>query len=241
MKKSKTLPFAPLFVLAALALFAPIGAMFASGSMAQSPPSHDTRSHEAHALPVTQNYVSENDASSHAVLDHAAFKKMMESGWPSAEKNLVLAKLTGEWRYKAAFWAAPDDKPKWTKGVFRNEMTLDSRYLSASFVGKLNIGGHDAMVKGQGLIGYDNARREYSSVWVDTLTTSMTAGFGKYDSEKRELVETGEFTNPLTGAVSKFRSELQFVDDDDYKRTIYAVDKSGKETRLIEFDCTKRP
>lgn len=194
-----------------------------------------------HAAKASSHDASSQDAPPQAALDQPAFKKIMESGSPSGKKNLALARLTGEWHYKAAFWAAPGDKPKWTTGVFRNEMTLDSRYLSSSFVGKLNIGGNEAMVKGQGLTGYDNARKSFASVWVDTLTTSLMTGVGNYDSQTGSIVETGEFTNPLTGAVSKFRSELQFVDDDDYKRTIFAVDKSGKETRLMEFDCSKRP
>lgn len=278
MRKSRTLPFAPLLILAALSLSALIGVTFASNSAAQNPPSHDTRSHEAHALPASSNDSPAQNASSddawshdgsvpaappqgpsfhdgsahaasskdesapsHAVLDHSAFKKIMESGWPSGAKNQPLAELAGEWHYKAAFWAAPNDKPKWTKGVVRNEMTLDSRFLSSTFAGKLNIGGNEASVKGQGLIGYDNARRAFSSVWVDTLSTSLMTGVGKYDSQKGAIVESGEFTNPLTGAVAKFRSELQFAGPEDYKRTIFTVDKSGKETKLMEFDCSKRP
>lgn len=210
------------------------------GSVQAAPP-RGPSFHDGSAHAASSNDEYSQAASPHAALDHSAFKKIMENGWPSGAKNLVLAKLTGEWHYKAAFWAAPNDKPKWTTGVCRNEMTLDGRFLSSSFVGNLNIGGNEAAVKGQGLIGYDNARRAFSSVWVDTLTTSLMTGVGKYDSQTSAIVESGEFTNPLTGAVSKFRSELQFVDDDDYKRTIFAVDKSGKESRLMEFDCSKRP
>jgi hypothetical protein len=120
-------------------------------------------------------------------------------------------------------------------------MTLDDRFLSSSFVGELDVGGNYAMIKGQGLIGYDNAKKVFTSVWVDTLTTSMMTGAGKYDPKANAINETGQFTNPLTGAESRFRSELQFTDDDDYKRTIFAVGKSGKETKLMEFDCSKRP
>jgi Protein of unknown function (DUF1579) len=169
------------------------------------------------------------------------FKKIIESGRPSGEKNFVLAKLTGEWHSKTALWAVPGAAPKWTKGVVRNEMTLDDRFLSSSFVGELDVGGNDAMIKGQGLIGYDNAKKDFTSVWVDTLSTSLMTGSGKYDPKTRSIVETGQFTNPLTGTEARFRSELQFTDDDNYKRTIFVVGKSGKETKLIEVDCSRLP
>lgn len=180
-------------------------------------------------------------APSGPALELPAFKKMMERGWPSEEKNLVLAKLSGEWHCRMAFWAVPGAEPKWTKGVVRNEMTLDGRFLSSSFVGELDVGGNFAMIKGQGLTGYDNAKKAFTSVWVDTLSTSMMTGAGKYDAKTKSIIETGQFTNPVTGTEARFRSELQFTDDDDYKRTIFTVDRSGKETKLMEFDCSKRP
>ncbi len=172
-------------------------------------------------------------------LDLPSYKKMVEGGRPSFEKNAVLAGLAGEWQYKAAFWAVPGAEPKWTTGKISNEMTLDGRFLSSSFVGFLDVGGNDAMIKGQGLMGYDNARKVFTSVWVDTQTTGMMIGSGKYDTKTGSIIETGQFTNPLTGAEARFRSELRFTGANDYKRTIFAVDKSGKETKLMEFDYSK--
>ena len=174
-------------------------------------------------------------------LDLPSYKKMVESQRPSYDKNGVLMRLIGEWHSKEAFWAVPGVEPKWTKGITRNEMTLDDRFLSCVFVGELDVGGNDAMINGRGLIGYDNTKRSFTSVWADTLTTSLMTGAGKYDPKTKSINETGQFTNPLTGAESRFRSELQFTDHDGYKRTMFVVGKSGKETRLMEFDFSKLP
>jgi hypothetical protein len=174
-------------------------------------------------------------------LEESAVRKMVESGKPSAQNNiLVLAGLSGEWHYTAAIWAKPGAEPKWTKGTIRNQMTLDDRFLSSTYIGSLDIGGHDLTINGQGLIGFDNARKSFTSVWADTLTTGMMIGTGTYDRKKNVIKETGQFTNPLTGTAEKFRSELQFTDTDDYKRIIFAIDGSGKETKLMEFDYSKR-
>lgn len=76
---------------------------------------------------------------------------------------------------------------------------------------------------------------------MDTITTGMATGTGNYDKKDNAIKETGQFTNPLTGREERFRSELQFLDIDDYKRTIFVAGKSGKETKLMEFDFSKRP
>ncbi len=233
MKKSKTL----LFILSVLVCVMAPPAYVAA--LAGQDPVHERGAQKIHSH-ATQD-ASSQAAPSAAALDLPAFKVMMERGWPSAEKNLALAKLSGEWHYKLAYWVVPGVEPKWTKGVFRNDMTLDGRFLSLSFVGELDVGGNDAMVKGQGLNGYDNVKKAFTSVWVDNLTTSQMKGAAKYDPKTKAINETGSFTNPLKGSESRFRSELQFIGDDDYKRTIFTVNKSGKETKLMEFDCSKRP
>ena len=233
MKKYKAL----LFTLSVLACVMAPPAYVAA--LAGQDPVHERGAQKSHSH-ATQD-PSSQAATSAAALDLPAFKTMMERGWPSMEKNLALAKLSGEWHYKMAYWVVPGVEPKWTKGVFRNDMTLDGRFLSLSFVGELDVGGNDSMIKGQGLIGYDNAKKAFTSVWADNLTTSLMTGTGKYDPKTNAINETGQFTNPLTGAESRFRSELQFTGDDDYKRTIFAVNKSGKESKLMEFDCSKRP
>ncbi len=225
MKKLRALLFA-VCVLACAGLASAYAAQKTSLHSAQ-----DTSSGDAPSKPV----------SSKPALDQPSFKKMMESGWPSATKNAVLARLGGEWHYKMAFWAKPGAEPKWTTGTIKSDMTLDDRFLSSTFVGELEVGGNAAMIKGQGLIGYDNAKKSFTSVWVDTLSTGMMVGVGKYDPKTNAIVETGSFTNPVTGTEGRFRSELKFTDPDDYKRTIFAADGSGRETRLMEFDYSRKP
>lgn len=173
------------------------------------------------------------------ILGEALVKKMTASGKPSETAVNILALLAGEWQFTAAFWAEPGVEPQRSTGTITNEMILDSRFLSSTVLGTLNVGRHDVLVKGQGLIGYDNAKKSFSSVWVDTMTTGMMIGAGKYDKKANAIKETGQFINPLSGEEERFRSELQFTDADNYKRTIFAIGKSGKESKLMEFDYSR--
>ena len=175
------------------------------------------------------------------LLDEAVVKKMMDSGKPSEANHFkILAQLSGDWYYKAAVWAVPGAEPRWTTGTITNQMVMGSRFLSSTVVGSMDIGGQQVLITGQGYLGYDNAKKSFTSVWIDTVTTGMMIGSGKYDQKDNAIKETGQFTNPLTGGEEKFRSELQFTDAEDYKRTIFAIGKSGKESKVMEFDYSTR-
>jgi hypothetical protein len=166
---------------------------------------------------------------------------IMKRATPSGTENIsILTPLTGTWYYTATVWTAPNDaKPHKTKGRITNAMILEDRFLSSDEIGDLSMGGYPLPVKGQGLIGYDNAKKSFTFVWASTLSTGVMIGSGTYDKKDNAINETGTFTNPVNGAEEKFRSELKFVDADHYSRTIFSTSKSGKEARLMEFEYSR--
>jgi hypothetical protein len=193
-------------------------------------------------------------------------KGMLERGKPSEKDHTaVLMPLTGTWNYVESFWTSPKAEPEHATGVVTNDMILDGHYLSSKVAGTRNIGRQQIPFEGQELIGFDNSKKSLSFVAVDSLTTGMTVGTGKFEEKtlapakaqgkkmtevlpgdskaavkERIIWETGRFTNPLTGVEQGFHSELQFVDDEHYKRTISAVDNAGHETKLLEIDYTRK-
>ncbi|TAL34998.1 MAG: DUF1579 domain-containing protein [Alphaproteobacteria bacterium] len=166
-------------------------------------------------------------------------KEMFDRSAPSEKANTdILLPLTGTWVYMATVWA-PGAEPQKADGTITNQMALGNRFLSTKATGSLNIVDHYVPFEGEGLLGFDKAKKSFTSVWADSLTTSMAAGSGKFDAEKRTLSLNGKFTHPLTGAESSFRSEIRLVDAQHYTQTIFAADKSGKEAKLMEFEYTR--
>ncbi len=170
----------------------------------------------------------------------AALKKLMERASPSKADNDALSLMLGNWEYTVTVWDKPKTEPEQASGIITNEMVLGNRFLASSLSGHISVDGHLALLKAQGMIGYDKAKKAYTSVWTDTLSTGMMIGSARYDEKARTLTETGRFTNPLTGLEEKFRTETKFIDSDNYKRTIFAVNKAGKEARLMEFAYTRK-
>jgi hypothetical protein len=174
-------------------------------------------------------------------LGEALVQEITKRAAPSATENVaILGPLMGRWYYTATVWTALNDaKPYKTTGKITNEMIMDNRFLSGSDVGILNMGGDEMSAHSQELIGYDNAKKSFTFVRVGTLSTGMMIGSGRYDKKDNAIEEAGTFTNPVNGAEEKFRSELKFVDSDHYSRTIFTTGKSGKESRLMEFEYSR--
>jgi hypothetical protein len=168
-------------------------------------------------------------------------RKIIDRATPSEKDNIaVLMPLTGAWDCTVVMHTDLSSTPEQTTATVTNEMTLGDRFLSSKATGSLIIGGQTMPWEEQGLIGFDNAKKSFTSIWVDTTTTGMMTGQGKFDEKQRTLTQTGRFTNPLNGAEETFRSELRFTDADSYKRTIFAAGKAGKESKLMDIDCSRR-
>lgn len=171
----------------------------------------------------------------------AEVNAIIERAAPSDTNNInVLSPLSGEWEYSVSVWLKPGVEPQKATGKMTSDMVLGNRFLSSTIMGSVNVAGHETPLNGQGLIGYDNAKESFSSVWTDTLSTGMTIGNGKYDEKAKTITETGRFTNPFNGAEEKFRAETRLVDAGNYERTVYTTGKSGKEAKLMEFQFTKK-
>jgi len=167
------------------------------------------------------------------------FKKITERASVAEEQNRkVLSALGGTWNFTALLYAEPGVEPFRTEGTITNELVEDL-FLSSHANGSLNVAGHGVPMKAQGLMSYDISKKAFTSVWADTLNTGLLVGTGKYDEKEKTLNETGRFTDPVDGVEKAFRSETRFIEETKYKRTIYVTGKSGKETKLIEFEYTK--
>jgi hypothetical protein len=178
------------------------------------------------------------------------------------DNTSILMPLVGTWDYAGSFLASPKEASGTVMGFVTNEIVLGGRYMSSKSTGSLNAGREQIPLEGQELVGFDNAKKSFSFSAVDTLTTGMTVGNGKFDRQSGSplkagsltesampgggptgaalIRETGRFTNPLTGVEQGFRSELIFVDAEHYKRIVWAADKSGKEAKLFDIDYTRR-
>ena len=161
----------------------------------------------------------------------AMMAKMKEAGSPS-EGHARLEPLVGTWRNSAMWWMSPGAAPEISQGTNENTWILGGRFVRSNFSGQAM----GQPFEGIGIIGYDNIRHEYSSVWLDNMSTGMMTSTAQYDPATNTLKELGSFSCPMTGeAQRKFRATWTFIDPAHYKYEMYTLDKDGTEFKSMEI------
>jgi hypothetical protein len=165
----------------------------------------------------------------------AMMGRMKEYSTPN-EHHQVLAQFEGSWKTTVKFWMDPAQEPEVSEGVSEAKMIMDGRFLGQSFTGT-------AMGKsfiGKGIYGYDNMKKEYTSIWFDNMATGIMVSAGQYDGETNRLKEEGSMSCPITNETNRwYRAITTFVDADHYTYETYMKDKDGKEFMAMQISYTR--
>lgn len=172
------------------------------------------------------------------LLDDVTVEKLTKAQEP-AEQHRMLSALSGTWYYNLQYWTDENAEAQASSGLMTNEMVLGGRFLSSKTVLILNVGGQNIPYEGWGLLGYDTAKKVFTSVWADRGQVGMITATGKYNAETKTIEEKGSFTHPLIEKERDYRSVFEFTDENKHKRTVFISDASGKEFKALEAVFSK--
>lgn len=158
-------------------------------------------------------------------------KAMMEYSTPGKEHERM-GKLAGSWKYTSKGWEAPDKKPEETKGTAKFKMVLENHFLQQEIKGV-------AMGKpfsGLGFLGFDNLKKQYNTIWLDSMGTGMLHGIGSYDEKTQTYHDKGEFSCPIVDSkTGQYRSEWKIVDNKNMIFNLYATIGDKPEYKMMEM------
>jgi hypothetical protein len=167
-------------------------------------------------------------------MDEAQMQKMKELGSPG-EHHKNLDTLLGKWSHMVKWWMSPDAVPEVSQGTNTNTWIMDGRFLKQEVTGT-SMG---QPFEGMGMTGYDNVKGEYTSVWIDNMSTSMMTASSRYDPAARTFEEKGSFACPMTGEKDKkFRAITKIIDNDHFSYEMYSTGMSGGETEFKTMEIT---
>ena len=152
------------------------------------------------------------------------------------ENHKVLEALVGSWDAGVRMWQDPAGQPEESTGASENRWVMGGRFLEQRFTGQFM----GEPFEGTGLIGYDNIKQKYQSVWIDSMGTGMMTGTASYDPSTKVLTETGSHSCPITGGDRQFRSVTTFVDADMIHLEFYGPGPDGKEFKGMEITYKRR-
>ncbi|TFG75583.1 MAG: DUF1579 domain-containing protein [Thermodesulfobacteriales bacterium] len=147
----------------------------------------------------------------------------------------VMEQLVGSWDYSLKYWSSPNTPPEESTGTNDVKWILGNRFLEMDVKGT-SMG---QPFEGMGIIGYDNAKKEYVNTWVDTMGTGMMNAVGSYDAETKTMTEKGTFTDPMAGQQT-FKGVTKFVDADNFSYEMSISTPDGQEMRVMEINYTRK-
>jgi hypothetical protein len=163
-------------------------------------------------------------------------KKWEAASTPGVEHKRLDA-LAGTWKHTVTWWMEPNGQPEVSEGTTEAQWVLDGRFLQQKATGTAM----GQPFEGIGYTGYDNIRKEYSSVWMDSMSTTMMSSTSQYDPATNSVNETGSFACPMTGESHRaFKGKISLGDGKSYKYEMWSKHTDGTEFKNMEIVYTKQ-
>jgi hypothetical protein len=150
-----------------------------------------------------------DDTGSTAVLDRVENKS--GSGKSDAEKQEMQKKMAaacapgpahkaleafvGNWKAEVKCWMEPGGSPAVTQGTAKTSWTLNGHFLEEEFHGEMM----GKPFTGKSLMGYDNIKQTFNTVWVSDMQTSIFTSEGKGENGNKVITLEGKSNCPATG------------------------------------------
>lgn len=127
--------------------------------------------------------------------DKAEMMKKMEAAGTPGPPHKALEAFVGNWKAEVKCWCEPGGPPSVSQGTAKASWTLKGHFLEEEFHGEM-------MGKpfiGRSLMGYDNIKQTFNTVWVSDMQTSIFTSEGKGESGNKVITLTGKSNCPATG------------------------------------------
>jgi len=160
-------------------------------------------------------------------------KKWMEYMTPGTSHQ-AFAKMVGNWKAIVTMYDAQSGEQNKSEGTATYEMILGGRYLKSTFKGNMM----GMPFEGMGLDAFDNASKEYISIWVDNMGTGIMYMKGKWDDDLKTIVYLGNVVNPMTGKDEKNKTVFKKTADDHMFMTTYMF-VGDKEVKQMEIEYSR--
>jgi hypothetical protein len=161
-------------------------------------------------------------------------KKTEAESQPGAGHK-ALEPLVGTWSASVRCWMEPGAEPTVSSGKARVTWILEGRFLLEDFQGEF-LG---QPFQGMSITGYDNAKQQYNSVWLDDMHTSMFVSHGEAGTGSRLFTFAGKMDCPRTGEKDKLMKQVIRVISPD-KHIFEMHDPSlGDKSKIMEITYTR--
>ena len=159
------------------------------------------------------------------------YKKLATPGEP----HKLFASLAGSWTTKTKEWMEPDKPPMESTGSAEMKMLLDGRFLQQEFTGDMM----GQSYSGVGISAYDNLRKRYVTMWIDSMGTGIFTMEGTASADGKTITLKGQHAE-LGGGQMTHRAVWKIVDSNTQTFDMYGTHEHGKEMKMMEITYTRK-
>ena len=145
-----------------------------------------------------------------------------------------MAKANGTWTGDVNTYMDPANPTKST-ATATFKMIFNGLYQLGEYSG--NMMGQP--FEGQGILAYDNAKKQFINTWIDNMGSGVVYMTGTLDDKANTLYLRGTQTDPVTKNDTNIRQEIKFINDDTQTITMYGPGPGGKEMKMMDIKLTR--
>ncbi|HNO79844.1 MAG TPA: DUF1579 domain-containing protein [Phycisphaerae bacterium] len=149
-------------------------------------------------------------------------------------QHAMLQKAVGTWKTEIKHWMEPGEPMESTgKSVIKSVM--DGRYIEEHFTSDMM----GQPFVGRSILGYDNVKGKYVSIWFDNMGTGISQMEGTYDEATKTLTTSG-ISEMTPGEKTKMRMTDKEVDKDTHMMEMYmSMGEGAPEMKVMEIKYTR--
>jgi hypothetical protein len=157
-------------------------------------------------------------------------KKVEAAGTPGPGHK-ALEHFVGNWKAEVKCWMEPGGPPNVSQGTAKASWTMNGRFLQEDFQGEMM----GKPFHGRTLLGFNNIKQTFNSVWVDDMNTAMFVTEGKGENGNKVITLEGRASCAATGRTDiPMKMVLRVISPD--KHTFEMFDGSkGENARTMEI------
>lgn len=147
----------------------------------------------------------------------------------------VLKNDVGTWDATVEMFMAPGAPPTVSKGVETSVISCGGMCLVTDF--KSEFMGQP--FSGHGIAAFDMKAKQYSTIWMDSMSMAPATGMATYDPAKKTLTGWMEGLD-MEGKKSKMKTTLEWKDADTRVYSHYMAGPDGKEMLAMRITYARK-
>jgi len=170
-----------------------------------------------------------------------ASRKHVESSEETKERpgtgHIYLEKMVGNWDVSKVYYPRGGD-PVRSAGECRQKMIQDGKFLQSEFIFEQA----DGKSTGQGIVGFEPESGRFTSFWIDSRQTRMSARQSREPFDGTRIVLYSIALDPQAKESRRSKTISQL--EDNGRKLIhrqYALGSGGEERLVMELILTRKP